>query len=78
MDDYYRISVTILPCGEDPGVKVVVHHLLEEWTMLSSVFTRSQRRVVYLGEMRLFNMVVSINQSLNKDHITLKVLSTVN
>ena len=70
-DDNYRIGATILPCGEIPSVMIAVHHLPEESTLLHKVYTGSP---VYLGESRLlFNMVVSIKQSMA--HITLMVIA---
>lgn len=76
-DDSYRISVTILPCGETPGVTIAVDHLLEESTLLHKVYTKSSQEPVYLGgSTQLFDMVVSIKQSVNMDHITLMVIAT--
>ena len=73
-DDNYRIGVTILPCGEIPSVMIAVYHLPEESTLLHKVYTGSSREPVYLGESRLlFNMVVSIKQSMA--HITLMVIA---
>ena len=73
-DDNYRIGVTILPCGEIPSVMIAAYHLPEESTLLHKVYTGSSREPVYLGESRLlFNMVVSIKQSMAR--ITLMVIA---
>lgn len=72
--DSYRISVTILPCGVAPGVHVEVYHLLEELRLLDRVYTESRLETVYLGEARLFDMEVSLENSSLRDHITLMVI----
>ena len=72
--DFYRITATLLPCGEFPGVRVQVYHLLDETTLLRSIYTRTQSEMVYLGgESRLFDVEVSIDKSSSRDHITLMV-----
>lgn len=74
VNNYYRIIVTLLPCGEVPAVIVDMYHLLEETTLLHKVYTGSKQEPVYLyGETRLFNMAISIDLSPNKTHITLMV-----
>ena len=71
----YRINVMILPCGPLPGVQIEVYYLLEQQTVLQEAFTKSQVQMVRLdGELRLFDLFVSLNQSSPMtDHITLKV-----
>lgn len=76
VEDYYRIGVTISPCGKIPGVMIVVDHLPGENTLLQRVFTGTRQEAIYLGDSSrlLFDMVVSIDQALNMDHITLMVI----
>jgi len=75
LNNYYRITLTFLPCGGTPGVEIDVYHLREESTLLHDMFTTSQLQTVRLqGETRLFDLEVILLNS--TDHITFMVSQT--
>ena len=68
----YRITLTVLPCNTLPGVSVLINHMMEG-VILEDVFTSSHIQALYVGESKLLDYSVIVEQHSEENHIKFQV-----